>query len=883
MTKVTSVRRRLINLYLGNVATNDYDKESYADRAVSGTWSATISSGDVPKMFDGTVYFPVSMTVGDFNNDGYKNEIVVAYSDRTAARYVVLQITHTGNTATDSSFTVSTLSSGDAGTYDYSGGDSTYAERGGNMDGISCTYSLCTVAGDFDGDGKDEFAIVWRDTSPDTGQFKQDPTNSSLFCGYTGKIHLRTYKWNGNGFQTEEDVRGFDILGGRSDDYHKWNDIDLPLGVKAAVGDFDGDGRDDIAILRVMLQYSEYYNYAYSPHVGFEYSNFVFGAFVDFYLFDKGSIKPNYYWHTDESSWRNHANYGDNRNGWVGIRTTNIGMGMFTEHGINDASKQGDQNKVRQIYYLQPITGAQTPYPVIDREFDIIAGKFTGTIGTVTTRDDLIIKYPQWTDGDGNKMRSHVVLMTNIPGVTNWGTQVHEILALDDRDHLLAFAKADYTEESVTLGDPVKTVDRSDLDYTAILQMMPYHVDNIKPDGSALTDKPQNFTLLSTTNIEYSNTTTSADKTKSMNYNMTTTADTIFALDSDLTRGAVSTFQGIRGVVSTVLGDTPEGKSADAIGKFWDKLKDTVTTTKDTSNEHENSYIMSITTQANYIDTLYVNTSNRYIWRYPIENAPEWVLGQTLGTFGSFDVSKAKRKQTYISFAMSEPSVPTAVKGVNDTHYQPYHESGNLFSYPSALEQVEGYEGHKSLLSGGSDAVERWKGAALKETITFTEATTEQETTKKTNKTGLITDFLSVIDNVFGSNFANVPNDTISNFSRTVSSKESIKVDIPPALSGAQFTAVFEPYLDVTGATVVAFAVEEFRDIDELWGQNSLYRRSLILRSFCLRNFIAPRFLRAATGISRRSQETTTTLRQSGEGASGTPLPSTTWRAATSS
>ncbi|MBR0186155.1 MAG: hypothetical protein IJQ24_09015, partial [Synergistaceae bacterium] len=486
--------------------------------------------------------------------------------------------------------------------------------------------------------------------------------------------------------------------------------------------------------------------------------------------------------------------------------------------------------------FIKMVSRAETPYPFFERECEIIAGKFTGRIGEVTTADDLVIKHPVINADDSvkldgtNYVRSAVSLVKDYDGQKATTQELTDISKPDGnnyipRDYAVGFMTADFLGESVTLGEPVKTVDRSDLDYTAILQMMPYHVDNIKPDGSALTEQPQNFTLLMDTQISYSNTSTSAD-TKSMNYSMTSTAETIFALDSSLTRGASSTFQGIRGITSTFLGETPAGKKIEGVGKIWDKLKDTITTTTNTTNEHERGFIMSIATQANYLDTLYVNTSNRYIWRYPVDNPPSWILDQTLGKYGSFDVSKAERKQTYITFAMSEPATPTAVKGVNDTHYQPYHESGNLFSYPASLEQVEGYEGHTSLLSGGSSAAKRWEGAALKETITLTNATTDQESTKKTNKAGAVTKFLSVIDNIFGSSFANIPYDTTSSFTRSVTSKESITVNIPPALSGAQFTAVFEPYLDVTGAMTVAFAVESFRNIDALWGgENSLYSK----------------------------------------------------------
>ncbi len=825
---------KTINVTLGYASPDDNDDDAFAFSVLAdfGSWSTTLNDSDVPKMLDGTVYFPVSMTVGDFNNDGYKNEIAVVYSDRTAVRYAVLQVTLQGDNEGGGGFNVSVLKNDTVDTYNYTatswdGYDVTgqYQARGGNMDGISCTYSVCTVTGDFDGDGQIEFAVIWRDTSPNANRdvFKWFYTGNSFFAGYTGKIHVRTYKWNGSGFQTEEDVRGFDILGGNDDDYHRWRDLDLTLGVKAAVGDFDGDGRDDIAVLRVMLQYTEFFNHV---NDSFSYSNYVFGAFVDWYSFDTGSIKPNYHGHSNSGRYDNNWNYGDNKNGWVGIRTTNMWMPHFDQVGIpvGDDSQE-TQIKVRQQYYIKPITGEDlTPYPVIDREFDIIAGKFSGTIGEITTRDDLVIKYPQWTGDGSNRQRSHVALMTNIPGVSNWGTQVHEIMSLSDRDHLLAFAKSDFLTESVTLGAPVKTVDRADLDYTAILQMMPYHVDNITPDGKSLTDKPQNFTLLLDAHIDYKNTSTSSDQ-KSMTYSMTSTAETIFALDSKLTQGAAKTFQGVRGITSTFLGNTTAGKAIEGVGKFWDKLKDTVETTKSTSNTSEYSSMMSIATQANYLDTLYVNTSDRYIWRYPVTNPPSWILEQTLSSYGTFDKSKAKTQQTYITFAMSEPGIPTAAKGTNDSHYQPYHESGNLFSYPAALEQIEGYEGHKSLLGGGSSAAKRWDGSAISETITFVNTTTDQESTKKTNKAGAITKFLSAVDNIFGSSFANVPYDTVSSFTRNVSNKESISVNIPGALSGAQFSAVFEPFLDVTGATVVGFAVESFRDIDALWNQDSLYSK----------------------------------------------------------
>ncbi len=81
------------------------------------------------------------------------------------------------------------------------------------MDVFTCSYSACVAAGDFDKDGKTEFAVVYRDTTPSDNNFVTFADNNSLFVGYTGKIHVKTYKWNGSSFQTEEDVQTFDSDG----------------------------------------------------------------------------------------------------------------------------------------------------------------------------------------------------------------------------------------------------------------------------------------------------------------------------------------------------------------------------------------------------------------------------------------------------------------------------------------------------------------------------------------------------------------------------------------------------------------------------------------------------------------------------------------------
>ena len=251
------------SVHLAIIYPGSTPEAAYADTTLASWSGNTGDSGNVPKMLDGTVYFPLSMAVGDFDNDGYMNEIVVVDSNNTSVHYTVLQVTHTGAAPSYPSFAINVLNKGDVGTYNYGSGGTQYTGRCQNMDVFTCSYSACVAAGDFDKDGKTEFAVVYRDTTPSDNNFVTFADNNSLFVGYTGKIHVKTYKWNGSSFQTEEDVQTFDsdgIEASTAGDGKKWNNMDIPLGVKVAAGDFDGDGHDELAVLRVMLQYSEQYS-----------------------------------------------------------------------------------------------------------------------------------------------------------------------------------------------------------------------------------------------------------------------------------------------------------------------------------------------------------------------------------------------------------------------------------------------------------------------------------------------------------------------------------------------------------------------------------------------------------------------------------------------
>lgn len=68
---------------------------------------------------------------------------------------------------------------------------------------------------------------------------------------------------------------------------------------------------------------------------------------------------------------------------------------------------------------------------------------------------------------------------------------------------------------------------------------------------------------------------------------MTKKTETIFALDSSLTRGMSLAFKGVSGITSAFFGNTDVVKKGEFVGQIWDKLNDTVETTTNTSSQSD--------------------------------------------------------------------------------------------------------------------------------------------------------------------------------------------------------------------------------------------------------------------------------------------------------
>ena len=177
----------------------------------------------------------VAITAGDFDGDGYKNEIVVCICDSHATFAYTFSVTCKNGT----DLTVTNIG---------------YHVVDNHYHNYEVAYghqpSIAAVAGDFDGDGVQEVALITR-------------TNYESILGHFNRmkdIRVRVYKYTSSGWINEE-LNTFDDSGGT---------------FKATRADLNGDGQDELVIL---VLHQKYMGGNISPR-------------LEFWGFHKGSIKP---------------------------------------------------------------------------------------------------------------------------------------------------------------------------------------------------------------------------------------------------------------------------------------------------------------------------------------------------------------------------------------------------------------------------------------------------------------------------------------------------------------------------------------------------------------------------------------------------------------
>ena len=404
-------------------------------------------------------------------------------------------------------------------------------------------------------------------------------------------------------------------------------------------------------------------------------------------------------------------------------------------------------------------------------------------------------------------------------------TRVREIRA-EDTTGLIA---SDFAGEGIELGRPVHLVRAADRSYMAVLQAPPYHVDNISADGKSLTLAPVNYSYIKGASTTYAKSSNETEK-KNVKFDINNTVETIFALGDKGQNvvGGYKTAKTVYGIAKVVAGFIPGVKgyvgAADGVvskvTNFLDSCIDKVETIKTGYDSELESVELKSSVSTERLDSVYLAESSQHIWRYPIisKPAPDW---NSAGVeYDSFDAYIMK--EDFITFTLYDDMQDRVFN--SDSSYQPMHENGNLFSYPSAVANIEGYGDKQKELSNVGNV--QLGTMTVTNSMAFSKVKEHDETNSKKVTKGFISQGLSVVDSIFNTSLANVPKNENSTFTRTEQAGEQVIFTLPNAdaspLNNA-YNMQYQAYVAENGAVVCGFAVNNLNRNYNLFNTDSLY------------------------------------------------------------
>ena len=125
-------------------------------------------------------------------------------------------------------------------------------------------------------------------------------------------------------------------------------------------------------------------------------------------------------------------------------------------------------------------------------------------------------------------------------------------------------------------------------------------------------------------------------------------------------------------------------------GKVSGGYKDTSTKVEDTTNSSEAKTVLTFSDRFKGTDTLVLYEADKYVWRYPVLSYADKPNSEDLNG------------DVFMTFSMCDaPSITHGVSGPSYQFddYQPIHEEGNLFSYPTTIGNILYYDDKQAVLT----------------------------------------------------------------------------------------------------------------------------------------------------------------------------------------
>ena len=626
------------------------------------------------------------------------------------------------------------------------------------------------------------------------GDFDGDGRNEAAFIARITDYHTNDIRV---GILKFDEAGNWQYRWSNRDSTHIFNSFIGP--VKAVKGDFDGDWKDEIVILSFIG------NDMYSSEE----------FYLEHWYCDKGSIYPRF-------------------------------------------------NLEKEIHIdAERLSNLDYTYYAVAEEASITAGPLTGRLGKATLVDDIAISYV-YSSGSGEFRVSSSSKVFVFPTKLN---SSREFQGFGDAKNIYADSSSSYSsdfrrgaiitsdiaEEILKLDKPVHSVAPEDISYQSVIQAFPYHVDNISEDGKSLTSQPINYTFSALggdgkMSAQYVTSDTSSE-TSSAKFNLESTTETIIGLDKlGSNIGVDNLGQYAHGYLKfhqmqanlAAEADERAKAAAGVLNTVMDLVTDKIETTETEVNKTASSTTLTTGEEAYTHDNIVYFSAPQHIWRYKILNdpVPSWfTTGGRVDQnddFGKLNVSAGKR---YLTFSIYDGYKRTNSNSLNMIEYQPTHEEGNFFSYPSALTDIEGYNTDGELLTYRPTYIWGTTGSNFLD-VTF-QKTTENTTqsTKKVTESEL-SNAISVVGSWFGNdNPLDLPpyTSSTSTFSKTYTSKEEIKVGLQGSsglpISAAGHTLHYMPYVTKEGTMKFGTAVTLNNTFgagqyQTLWTEGSIYNQS---------------------------------------------------------